>query len=131
MLRLDLDRFKPVNDLLGHAAGDRVLNEVSGRLADCVRHGDLVARVGGDEFVLILSEAGTPDEVESLCSRLIESIEQTIKIDEQEVFISASIGIAMAPNDASDATELLRYADIALYEAKAAGRNTWRFYPGK
>jgi predicted signal transduction protein with EAL and GGDEF domain len=104
---------------------------VSGRLADCVRHGDLVARVGGDEFVLILSEAGTPDEVESLCSRLIESIEQTIKIDEQEVFISASIGIAMAPNDASDATELLRYADIALYEAKAAGRNTWRFYSGE
>jgi diguanylate cyclase (GGDEF)-like protein/PAS domain S-box-containing protein len=131
MLSLDLDRFKPVNDLLGHAAGDRVLNEVSGRLADCVRHGDLVARVGGDEFVLILSEAGTPDEVESLCSRLIESIEQTIKIDEQEVFISASIGIAMAPNDASDATELLRYADIALYEAKAAGRNTWRFYSGE
>jgi diguanylate cyclase (GGDEF)-like protein/PAS domain S-box-containing protein len=131
MLSLDLDRFKPVNDLLGHAAGDRVLNEVSGRLADCVRHGDLVARVGGDEFVLILSEAGTQDEVESLCKRLIGSIEQAIKIDEQEVFISASIGIAMAPNDASDATELLRYADIALYEAKAAGRNTWRFYSGE
>ncbi|MBY8947821.1 EAL domain-containing protein [Pseudomonas sp. SH10-3B] len=131
MLSLDLDRFKPVNDLLGHAAGDRVLNEVSARLAACVRHGDLVARVGGDEFVLILSEAGTQDEVESLCRRLIGSIEQAIKIDEQEVFISASIGIAMAPNDASDATELLRYADIALYEAKAAGRNTWRFYSGE
>ncbi len=131
MLSLDLDRFKPVNDLLGHAAGDRVLNQVSGRLAACVRHGDLVARVGGDEFVLILCEAGTQDEVENLCRRLIESIEQAFKIDEQEVFISASIGIAMAPNDASDATELLRYADIALYEAKAAGRNTWRFYSGE
>lgn len=94
MLSLDLDRFKPVNDLLGHAAGDRVLNQVSGRLAACVRHGDLVARVGGDEFVLILSDAGSQDEVESLCLRLIESIEQAIKIDEQEVFISASIGIA-------------------------------------
>ncbi|WP_411380484.1 EAL domain-containing protein [Pseudomonas sp. MPB26] len=131
MLSLDLDRFKPVNDLLGHAAGDRVLNEVSTRLADCVRHGDLVARVGGDEFVLILVDAGTPDEVEALCYRLIESIERTIKIDEQEVFISASIGIAIAPNDAREATELLRYADIALYEAKAAGRNTWRFYSGE
>lgn len=130
MLSLDLDRFKPVNDLLGHAAGDRVLNQVSGRLAACVRHGDLVARVGGDEFVLILSDAGSQDEVESLCLRLIESIEQAIKIDEQEVFISASIGIALAPTDARDATELLRYADIALYEAKAAGRNTWRFYSG-
>jgi diguanylate cyclase (GGDEF)-like protein/PAS domain S-box-containing protein len=131
MLSLDLDRFKPVNDLLGHAAGDRVLNEVSARLADCVRHGDLVARVGGDEFVLILSEAGTQEEVESLCKRLIESIEQRIRIDEQDVFISASIGIAIAPDDAREASELLRYADIALYEAKSAGRNTWRFYSGE
>ncbi|WP_028616352.1 bifunctional diguanylate cyclase/phosphodiesterase [Pseudomonas canadensis] len=130
MLSLDLDRFKPVNDLLGHAAGDRVLNEVSARLADCVRHGDLVARIGGDEFVLILTDAGTQDEVEALCKRLIESIERTIRIDEQEVFVSASIGIAIAPTDTREATELLRYADIALYEAKAAGRNTWRFYSG-
>lgn len=130
MLSLDLDRFKPVNDLLGHAAGDRVLNEVSRRLADCVRHGDLVARVGGDEFVLILTDAGTQDEVEHLCRRLIASVERAIRIDEQEVFISASIGIALAPNDASEVAELLRYADIALYEAKSAGRNTWRFYSG-
>ncbi len=128
MLSVDLDRFKPVNDLLGHAAGDRVLNEVASRLADCVRHGDLVARVGGDEFVLILTDAGTQDEVEALCKRLIETLERAIRIDEQDVFVSASIGIAIAPNDASDAAELLRYADIALYEAKAAGRNTWRFY---
>ncbi|QHF45167.1 diguanylate cyclase [Pseudomonas sp. S35] len=131
MLSLDLDRFKPVNDLLGHAAGDRVLNEVSSRLTDCVRHGDLVARVGGDEFVLIISDAGRQDEVEHLCRRLIASIERAIRIDEQEVFISASIGIALAPNDTSDITELLRYADIALYEAKSAGRNTWRFYSGE
>ncbi|MHC8353847.1 bifunctional diguanylate cyclase/phosphodiesterase [Pseudomonas sp. LB3P81] len=130
MLSLDLDRFKPVNDLLGHAAGDRVLNEVSSRLADCVRHGDLVARIGGDEFVLILTDVGSQEEVETLCRRLIESIERPIAIDEQEVFVSASIGIAMAPNDACEATELLRYADIALYEAKGAGRNTWRFYAG-
>lgn len=130
MLSLDLDRFKPVNDLLGHAAGDVVLNEVSGRLADCVRHGDLVARVGGDEFVLILTDVSSQDEVETLCRRLIESVEQPITIDEQEVFVSASVGIAMAPHDACEATELLRYADIALYEAKAGGRNTWRFYAG-
>ncbi|MDR6917073.1 diguanylate cyclase (GGDEF)-like protein/PAS domain S-box-containing protein [Pseudomonas sp. 3296] len=130
MLCLDLDRFKPVNDLLGHAAGDRVLNEVSSRLADCVRHGDLVARVGGDEFVLILSDMSSQEEVETLCHRLIESVERSIEIDQQEVFVSASIGIAMAPNDACEATELLRYADIALYEAKSGGRNTWRFYAG-
>lgn len=130
MLSLDLDRFKPVNDLLGHAAGDLVLNEVSSRLSECVRHGDLVARVGGDEFVLILTDVSSQEEVETLCRRLIESIEQPITIDEQEVFVSASLGIAMAPHDACEATELLRYADIALYEAKAGGRNTWRFYAG-
>jgi len=130
MLSLDLDRFKPVNDLLGHAAGDVVLNEVSSRLADCVRHGDLVARIGGDEFVLILTDLSSQEEVELLCRRLIESVERPIEIDEQEVFVSASIGIAMAPNDACEAAELLRYADIALYEAKAGGRNTWRFYAG-
>jgi diguanylate cyclase (GGDEF)-like protein/PAS domain S-box-containing protein len=130
MLSLDLDRFKPVNDLLGHAAGDRVLNDISARLSECVRHGDLVARVGGDEFVLILTDAKDPGEVESLCRRLIESIEMPVVVDEQEVFVSASIGIAMAPTDAREAAELLRYADIALYEAKAGGRSTWRFYAG-
>lgn len=130
MLSLDLDRFKPVNDLLGHAAGDLVLNEVSSRLADCVREGDLVARIGGDEFVLILTDMNSSVEVEALCRRLIDSIERPIALDEQEVFVSASIGIAMAPTDALEAAELLRYADIALYEAKAAGRNTWRYYAG-
>jgi diguanylate cyclase (GGDEF)-like protein/PAS domain S-box-containing protein len=130
MLSLDLDRFKPVNDLLGHAAGDVVLNEISSRLASCVRHGDLVARIGGDEFVLILTDVTGQQEVETLCQRLIESIERPIQIAEQEVFVSASIGIAMAPADATEATELLRYADIALYEAKSGGRNTWRFYAG-
>ena len=131
MLSLDLDRFKPVNDLLGHGAGDSVLNEVSRRLSDCVRHGDLVARVGGDEFVLILSDVSSQEEVEALCARVIATIEQPIRIDEQDVFVGASVGIAMAPADASVPAELLRYADIALYEAKAGGRNTWRFYAGE
>ncbi|KAF0866302.1 EAL domain-containing protein [Pseudomonas sp. LD120] len=130
MLSLDLDRFKPVNDLLGHAAGDLVLNEVSSRLAECVRDGDLVARIGGDEFVLILTDMSIQEQVEALCRRLIESIERPITIDEQDVFVSTSIGIAIAPTDAFEATELLRYADIALYEAKAGGRNTWRYYAG-
>lgn len=131
MLYVDLDRFKPVNDLLGHAAGDRVLNEVSTRLAECVRQEDLVARTGGDEFVLILSHIGAQSNVEALCQRLLDSIERPIDIDEQRTYVSASIGIAMAPNDALEAGELLRYADIALYEAKAGGRSTWRFYSGE
>jgi diguanylate cyclase (GGDEF)-like protein/PAS domain S-box-containing protein len=130
MLSVDLDRFKPVNDLLGHAAGDHVLTEISHRLGECVRSGDLVARIGGDEFVLILTDISSQEQVEALCRRLINSVEKPVAINDQEVFVSASIGIAMAPNDASQATELLRYADIALYEAKAGGRNTWRFYAG-
>ncbi|KAF0866843.1 EAL domain-containing protein [Pseudomonas sp. LD120] len=128
MLSVDLDRFKPVNDLLGHAAGDQVLHEVSQRLAHCLRGEDLVARVGGDEFVLVVPGQVAALEIEGLCRRLIERIEAPFYIAEHEVFISASIGIARAPADAVQAEELLRFADIALYEAKAAGRSTWRFY---
>ncbi len=130
MLSIDLDRFKPVNDLLGHAAGDDVLNQVSRRLQGCLRGDDLVARMGGDEFMLVVAGMSSPLEVEGLCRRLIDCIEEPFYITEHEVFISASIGIAMAPADAILAEELLRYADIALYEAKEGGRNTWRFYAG-
>jgi len=128
MLSVDLDRFKPVNDALGHAAGDRVLNEVSVRLRQCLREGDLVARLGGDEFTLIVTGISSQYEVERLCRRLLARIQQPFMIDDNEVFIGASIGIALAPADGTQAEELLRYADIALYEAKEAGRDTWRFY---
>ncbi|MDA7087342.1 EAL domain-containing protein [Pseudomonas sp. SA3-5] len=128
MLSLDLDRFKPVNDSFGHAVGDQVLNEVSWRLRQCLRDDDLVARMGGDEFILIVSGISTQEEVEHLCGRLVATIEQPFEIDNHSIFIGTSIGIAMAPADATLAEELLRYADIALYEAKGAGRNTWRFY---
>lgn len=131
MLFVNLARFKPINDLLGYAAGDQVLNEVSNRLAECVRNGDLVARIGGDEFVLLLSHVGSQSNVESLCQRLLDFIERPITIDDQLSYVSASIGIALAPNDALEANELLRYADLALHEAKAAGRGTWRFYSGE
>lgn len=128
MLSIDLDRFKPVNDSFGHETGDQVLSEVSKRLRLIVREGDLVARLGGDEFILLVTGISTQEEVERLCERLIASIEQPFEIDSHSIFIGASIGVAMAPADASQAEELLRYADIALYEAKEAGRNTWCFY---
>ncbi len=128
MLSLDLDRFKQVNDCFGHEVGDQVLYEVSRRLRLCLREGDLVARMGGDEFILIVSGISDQEEVEHLCERLIASIEQPFEIDNHSIFIGTSIGIAMAPADAAVAEELLRYADIALYESKGAGRNTWRFY---
>ncbi|UAW99742.1 EAL domain-containing protein [Halopseudomonas nanhaiensis] len=128
MLSIDLDRFKPVNDTFGHHAGDLVLTEVANRLRSCLRDGDLVARLGGDEFILIVSGLATQDEIARLCARLIDSVERVIEYRGQRVFISASIGVAMAPMDATDPAELLRYADIALYEAKGAGRKTWCFY---
>ncbi|MCO7613480.1 EAL domain-containing protein [Pseudomonas chlororaphis] len=128
MLSVDLDRFKPVNDTLGHAAGDQVLHEVSQRLSHCLRGEDLVARVGGDEFVLVVPGQMAQPEIDGLCRRLIQRIEEPFYVAEHEVFISASIGVARAPADARQAEELLRFADMALYEAKAAGRSTWRFY---
>ncbi|TWI53685.1 PAS domain S-box-containing protein/diguanylate cyclase (GGDEF)-like protein [Pseudomonas duriflava] len=128
LLYLDLDRFKPVNDTLGHAAGDQVLMEVAYRLKKCLRDDDLVSRIGGDEFVIIANGLTTRVATEGLCRRLLEQIATPILIGEHEAAIGCSIGIVTAPQDSRRADELLRFADIALYEAKAAGRNTWQFY---
>ncbi|WP_286184909.1 EAL domain-containing protein [Enterobacter sp. C2] len=128
MMSLDLDKFKPVNDLFGHGAGDAVLHEVSTRLRSCVRDYDLVARQGGDEFILIISDIQDRSDIELLCNRIIGELARPFVIGSNEIFIGASIGIAMAPEDAVDAGELLRFSDIALYKAKNAGRNRWMFY---
>ena len=125
---IDLDRFKPVNDALGHAAGDVVLCEVARRLRQHSRDADLVARTGGDEFVMVLLGITDQAALSSICSRLIESLDESIPVAGQEVFIGASLGIACFPDDSRSADDLLRFADLALYQAKAAGRNTWRFY---
>ncbi|WP_312927755.1 EAL domain-containing protein [Pseudescherichia sp.] len=124
MMSLDLDKFKPVNDLFG----DAVLHEVSTRLRSCVRDYDLVARQGGDEFILIISDIQDRSDIELLCDRIIGELARPFVIGSNEIFIGASIGIAMAPQDAVDAGELLRFSDIALYKAKNAGRNRWMFY---
>jgi len=128
LLAIDLDRFKPVNDALGHAAGDQVLGQVARVLRHSVRDDDLVARIGGDEFVIVVNGALGIEQVSGLCQRILAGIGGAMTINAHEVTIGASIGIAMAPQDGNSAEELLRYADIALYEAKAAGRNTLRFY---
>lgn len=128
LLALDLDRFKPVNDSLGHGAGDQVLCQVARELRASVREGDLVARIGGDEFLIAVNGCLSAEQVSLMCNRMLEGIGRTMRIDEHDIDIGASIGIAQAPQDGHGAEDLLRYADIALYEAKAAGRNTLRFY---
>ncbi|WP_312197742.1 putative bifunctional diguanylate cyclase/phosphodiesterase [Mixta calida] len=128
MIMLDLDKFKPVNDLYGHATGDKVLHEVSGRLRHCIDEMGLVARLGGDEFTILLPDIQNRKSVEDLCRRIVNEISRPFLVNGTEIFIGASLGIAFAPHDTSNASDLLRFADIALYSAKSAGRNNWVFY---
>ncbi len=128
VLYVDLDRFKPVNDTLGHGAGDEVLAGVANRLRQCVRADDLVARLGGDEFVMVMSRLQQNEDIETLCARVVDAISEPFFYEGTQIHIGASIGIAIAPSNATQANELLRCADIALYQAKAGGRGTWRFY---
>ncbi len=128
VLALDLDRFKPVNDAFGHAAGDLVLREIANALTGSTRGTDLVARLGGDEFIVVTTDCRTQEQAERLCHRLIEQINQPIRIVGNEISVGASIGVVAAPYDGLTAEDLLRYADIALYEAKSSGRNLFRFY---
>ena len=129
VLMLDLDRFKPVNDTLGHASGDMVLRLVADRLRSILRDDDIVARLGGDEFAILQLSADGPKAAEALASRIIEAFEsKPFMLDGQSIHLGTSIGIAMAPTDGDDPAELLHSADLALYTAKADGKGTWRRY---
>ncbi|MND42478.1 Phytochrome-like protein cph2 [compost metagenome] len=128
LLLLDLDSFKPINDSLGHAAGDAVLLEVATRLRESTRDGDLVARLGGDEFVLVMNGMDSRNEIDRFCARLIDNLHQPIHFEEQILHIGASLGVAQTRLQGFDAGELIRCADIALYQAKADGKNTWRYF---
>ncbi len=125
---VDLDHFKLINDSLGHHVGDRLLLEVADRLTTCVRGHDSVARQGGDEFVLVLTEQHNDNEILALVSRLLETISQPWMNDGQEYGLSCSIGISCYPQDGGDSDALLRCADAAMYKAKESGRNTYHFY---
>jgi diguanylate cyclase (GGDEF)-like protein/PAS domain S-box-containing protein len=128
VLACDLDRFKAVNDSLGHPAGDALLRVVTERLRGVVREGDTVARLGGDEFAIILAGLDDPADASLVARRVIEAVEQPVDLDGHRVGIGASVGIGIGARDGIDADTLFRNADIALYRAKAAGRNTFRFY---
>ena len=131
VLCLDLDRFKEVNDTLGHPVGDAVLQIVAQRLRGCVRSSDTVARLGGDEFAVLQSGAPQPCAAASLAKRIIEALGEPYRVGEHQVSIGVSVGIALSPNDSAVAGQLLQNADLALYCAKHEGRATYRFFePG-
>jgi len=128
VLYLDLDHFKRVNDTLGHPAGDKLLDGVADRLRGCIRDIDVVARLSGDEFAIIQSSLGLTSDTAALAMRIREAIREPFDVDGHQITVDISIGISMAPNDATELDELMKTADIALYEAKNAGRGTYRFY---
>ena len=131
ILYVDLDRFKAVNDSLGHGMGDALLQKVADRFRSALREGDIVARLGGDEFAVVQSGAPQPDGAKSLAARLVDLIGRAYAVNGHMLHIGASVGIALYPGDGRDAGMLLKNADLALYRAKADGRGCHRFFePG-
>jgi diguanylate cyclase (GGDEF)-like protein/PAS domain S-box-containing protein len=128
VLLLDLDGFKTVNDSLGHPVGDRLLQEVAGRLRSCIRVEDTVARMGGDEFALILSNLSEGSDAVEVVRKLLSAIQIPVELFGHAARVTASIGIAVYPADGEGVTDLVRNADAAMYSAKEAGRNGYRFY---
>ena len=125
---IDLDRFKLVNDTLGHVKGDELLQQVAGRLKECLRKGDTLARQGGDEFTIVLPELRDRDDARIVAAKFLERLHMPFDLDGHEVHISASIGIAVYPEHGETIDELLRHADIAMYQVKGQGKNGHTFY---
>ena len=128
LLYVDLDRFKTVNDIFGHGAGDDLLRAAAGRLTASLHEGDTVARVGSDEFVIILPGVSSGRAAEKVAQRVLEAFGQPFRINDQEVFVTASIGVSLAPTDGDNRQVLLRNADLAMGQAKERGRNQCRFF---
>jgi diguanylate cyclase (GGDEF)-like protein len=128
VLFIDVDRFKLINDSLGHSAGDRALREIGSRIAGCVRGSDIVARLGGDEFVALIENLRSPETLSEVAQKIIDAVARPLELDRRELALSVSIGLAAMPGDARDAQTLMRDADVAMYRAKAQGRNCFRFY---
>lgn len=128
VLYLDLDKFKPVNDTLGHDSGDAVLKEIAVRLKDCLREMDTVARIGGDEFIFILDGINSVQDSVVVAEKVINALSTPISLQGKKYSIGGSIGIAIYPDDAEDSESMINYADIAMYMAKNMGGNNYQFY---
>jgi diguanylate cyclase (GGDEF)-like protein/PAS domain S-box-containing protein len=128
LMLLDLDQFKEINDSLGHAAGDQLLRALAARLDEVVREADTLARLGGDEFALVQTALGEADQAGLLAQRIARALARPFPVEDQQLAVTASIGITLFPDDGTTAERLLRNADMALYQAKAAGRNRHAFY---
>ena len=128
VMLLDLDRFKVVNDTLGHQAGDELLREAAARLGYCVRGYDTVARLGGDEFAILLPEVRSGDDLGRIANKIVDAFKEPFLLEGKEAFVTASIGISVYPADSEDGDDLLKQADSAMYFAKRSGRSTFRFY---
>jgi diguanylate cyclase (GGDEF)-like protein/PAS domain S-box-containing protein len=131
LMFLDLDRFKTINDSLGHATGDHLLREVAQRLCRVVRASDTVARLGGDEFVVLVPGVHAAEECTLVGDKIIEALAEPVSFEGRSLHISTSIGICLYPDDGTDVDSLMRKADAAMYQAKAAGRNNYQFYSGR
>ncbi len=125
---LDLDRFKKINDTLGHAIGDQLLREAASRLTGCLREIDTLARWGGDEFTLLLPQISCVEDAAKVAQRILDAFSVPFCFAEQELYITTSIGIALSPDDGEDAETLLKHADTAMYGAKQQGKNNYQFY---
>ncbi|MFO1409332.1 MAG: EAL domain-containing protein [Steroidobacteraceae bacterium] len=131
LMYVDLDHFKKVNDTLGHSAGDQLLVIVAQRLRSCVKDGDTVARLGGDEFTVILRNVGSAEATQQVAARIIETLQQPVHISGRDHYVRASIGITLFPDDGTGIDELMRNADLAMYQAKESGRSRAVFYDRK
>jgi len=128
VLFCDLDNFKQINDSLGHPIGDALLTQVAERLNSVVRHQDMVSRLGGDEFVILLDNLASTENATQVADKLLRSLEAAYIVDKQELYVSASIGISLYPQDGSDATTLIKHADLAMYQSKTSGRKRYSLY---
>ena len=128
VLFLDLDGFKHINDSLGHPVGDKLLQSVAERLADCVRASDTVSRQGGDEFVVLLSEVAQPEDAAISARRILQAVARPHSIDQHDLHITTSIGVSVYPDDGLDADTLIKNADTAMYQAKENGRQSFQFF---